>query len=266
MDTPLSRRLGIRVDDLRRDPRSGIRVARDLGCGVIELGATGGDVSPENLSSTGRRDLARHVRSLGLTLGALGAESPRGGLIDPRHGERVLDQTLRIIELARDVGAGVVTTAVHAPPPDDTGGLDRLREALATLADRADRTGAILSLTPRGATPLWLLNELKRVGCPQLRACLDAGDWLAAGADPVEVAATWSDRLGWVLARDATRGAPGHPGHEVTPGAGELDPDSLLAGLDGAAYGGPIVLARRGGDDPLGEFRAAAQAWRSRLP
>ena len=253
---------GVCADDLRLPPRDAIRAARDLGFGVVEIGATSGDVSPAGLGSTGRRDLLRHVGSLGIQLGALGAAPAGRGFADPREGERALDQTLRIIELAADLRTPVVTTRVVVPAADDAAAAGRVREALAAIADRANLTGTTLAVASAGADPAWLAAIIDDLRCPQLQAWLDTGDWLSRGVSPGRAAEQWSGHVGWTHVRDALAGSSDRPGHEVRQGAGTLDLPALAAVLDAAGYAGPLVLARHDSDAPARDLSAALRMWR----
>src|SRR5262249_48752132 len=147
-----------------------------------------------------------------------------------------LDQTLRVLDLAAELRAPVVTTAVTLAQSDESA-RDRLREVFSILADRADRTGVHLAISPHGAEPEWLTQAINDLKCQNMKACLDSADWLARGLDPGEVASRWSGQLAWTHIRDAAIGSPERPGYEVPPGAGALDPARLLSSLQGAGYG-----------------------------
>jgi len=255
------RRFGVRVDDLRMDIRDALRTARDMGYSTVEIGARSGAVAPDQLTRSGRRDLVRHVASLGLELGALGAAPPGRGYGDPRTGSQALDLTLRIMELAADVGAAVVTTTVEAPPDDDAGAAGRIREALTFFAAQADRTGRALAIMERGGSPEWLLSAVRAVGFPNLGICLDTGETLARGVDPGDAAAQAAGAIKWVHLRDAIAGSADRPGREAAPGEGSLDLAALIAALDGVGYGGPLIAVRGAGTNPKDDFRRAIAVW-----
>lgn len=260
--TNLRNRLGARLDDLRLEPREALRVARDIGFSTIEMSAAAGPLSPPQLSRTGRRDLLRHVSSLGLELGALTAASQGKAYADPRQAEAAVERMLRILELAAELGTPVVTTAVAVPGQEDRQGLDRIREAFSLFAAQADRTGRRLAVAPRGVQPEWLVRLVRELNCPNVQTCLDSGELIARGVDLRTALELSAGHLGWIHLRDALSGSPDSPGQEAAPGQGDLDLESLLAGLHAAEYGGPLVMARSGGSNPTEEFRAAYDLWR----
>src|SRR3990172_3500507 len=68
MQAPL---MGVDVEDLRLPIKDAIRRAAELAFEAIEIPTAAGETAPRNLSSSGRRHLARFVQDLGLKAAAL---------------------------------------------------------------------------------------------------------------------------------------------------------------------------------------------------
>lgn len=80
-------RLGLDLGDLRLPAKEAIRAASELSMSTIEIPSAAGELSPEHLSSTGRRHLARYVAGLGLDIAALRADVPGAHFTDPAGAE-----------------------------------------------------------------------------------------------------------------------------------------------------------------------------------
>lgn len=257
-DRPL---LGVRLTDYGVDVRRGLAIARHQGFRVVELDALEGDLAPERLSSTGRRDLARQLASHALALGALNAELHQVTFDDPRSGEWAVERTLAVLDLAADLRAGCVVTRVDCRDPADPAARERIAEVLALLADRADRIGVRVAVKPGNVGLNEVAAELRRRACPSLGACLDSGELIMRGIDMGEAAANLAGLIQWAHVRDAVRGSAGMPGYETAPGAGRLNPLEFLRALQAADYHGTIVLCRRGGVRPIDELEMAKDMW-----
>lgn len=253
--------LGVRIADYGVDVRRGLSIAREQGFRVVELDTLEGDLAPDRLSATGRRDLARQVASHALALGALNAELRQITFDDPRRGELAVERTLAVLDLAADLRAGCVVTRVDCRDPADPAARERIAEVLALLADRADRIGVHVAVKPGGFGIEGLAAELNRRACPSLGACLDSGELIMRGIDLGETAANLAGLIQWAHVRDAVGGDAGMPGYETAPGAGRLNPLEFLRALQAADYHGTMVLCRRGGDRPIDELEMARKAW-----
>ena len=182
------------------------------------------------------------------------------GYGDGAGGERRLDMVLDVLRLARQLGVPVVSTTMGTVG-DDSPAASRNRDALAVMADHADRIGVTLAIETSGIAATDLDSVLRQIGCPKLTACCDAGAMLMGGDDPHRVADTLPGRIGLVRARDAMSGTPEAAGHEVAFGGGELDSRRFLAALAAAGFGGALVLT----DTASGQAARNLSAARERL-
>src|SRR3989304_886848 len=101
--------IGVDVDDLHLPIKEAFRKAAELKFNLVEIPAVMGEATPRNLSSSGRRHLARYVDGLGLGVAALAADMPTLRLTDPNSVDERVARTCEIIDLAKDLKARIVS-------------------------------------------------------------------------------------------------------------------------------------------------------------
>jgi len=233
--------LGLRLDP-SRPIREQIREAAGLGARGVVLDAIG-DLAPNRLGDTGRRELRHLLRSAELTLTALSLPTRR-----PFDTIDQLDDRLRRAEAAFTMGYELGTTLVLArvggiPAESDAPARDTFLGAVRELGRRADHRGVRLAVetgTDSGADLRALLDGLASHG---LAASIDPGALMQNGHDPVEATRALGPWVAHAYAGDAT-GAPvlnvsvrrsGFP-----PGA--LDWEEYLGALEEVNYRGCLTV------------------------
>jgi sugar phosphate isomerase/epimerase len=252
--------LGLRIDPAR-PVREQIYDAAKMGARGVVLDAIG-DLAPQRLGETGRRELRHLLRTVELSLVALSIPTRR-----PFDTTDQLDERIRRADgafaLAYELGTNLVLARVGPIPPDE----DQERRAvfttaLASLGQRADHRGIRLAIET-GTEPGQKLKEfLDSLGLVGLAASIDPSALLRAGIDPV---ATAGELAGWVA--HAYAGSPGgsysassHPrGFGFAPGV--LDWENYLGTLEEIGYSGFLTVW----PDPAGEARAQYLAVVNRL-
>jgi sugar phosphate isomerase/epimerase len=175
---------------VRFDPASSlrdqIRQAATLGAKGAVIEATG-DLHPDRLGDSGRREVRHLLRSVELSSVALVLPT-RSSFDHTDDLDARLRRADRAFALAYDLGMRMVLVRTGAVPPE--GEADAARraiysDALGELARLADHRGIRLALetgTESGAT---LRAFLEAMGTPALGASVEPGALLAAGIDPV---------------------------------------------------------------------------------
>ncbi|HNQ22094.1 MAG TPA: sugar phosphate isomerase/epimerase [Phycisphaerae bacterium] len=258
--------LGIDLDDLRLPTKEGLRAARELGGDVVELGAAAGEVTPEGLSTSGRRHLQHLVGTLGLKLAALSAEVPHTRLTDPSTVEERVERTCRILTLAADMGVRVVTASAGALTHPETGEPAPLAlEALRRIGDQADTCGVCYALRPAHDTAQPLVRLFDQLDCPALALGVDPAAMVMLGHNPLSVIERLPNAIVLAHARDGTVGSAGRAGHETRLGEGEVDLVGFWQALADAGYGGPHILRRLDSETPRADLEAARDLIRRAL-
>jgi len=234
-----------------------------MGFRAVEIGAVRGDLAPAQLSASGRQEVGRLLRHLGMDAGALTADMGGPGLADPAAVDDRVHQIRMILELAADVRLPMVATETGPLLEPHTGAVSPVAAgALAYLAEHADRVGTVLAVQAGADPPEHLDRALRQIACPSLRVCLDPALLAQSGHDPVSAVGSLAESIALAHLGDATMGGPDRPGREVPLGRGNLDLPGYLAELAAAAYAGPIILRRREAQRPFEELAAARETLR----
>jgi sugar phosphate isomerase/epimerase len=248
---------GIHLGDLRKPLRDGMAAASRIGFRTIEIPAARGDASPEQLSKTGRRELIRVTGGLGLTAAALSADLPSYALSRDEMIDEAVARTSRIISLARDLGVRGVRLPVAFFTEDQE--RDNVVEGLRALGAAADGAGVRLAIQPVRDEVQAVGSVMQAVGCDSLSVCLDPGELIMTGRDPLKTLAELGGRLSLSHLRDAIAGTPEHAGRETRWGEGDLDWFAWQATLEAAGFTGPSILRRTGSDHAARELAEARE-------
>ncbi len=249
--------VGVNLGDLRLGARGSLARAADLRFDAIEIPAAAGELSPHELSESGRRHLSRLVSGMGLKVASLSADIRAARLTDPASVDQRVARTVEILELARDLGVTVVTSAVGALTHPDTGEPSPVAlEALRAIGERADLLGCAVAIRPSHDTAERLGGVLDALGCPALRVGLDPAGMAMVGVNPLPIVERFADRLSLIHARDATAGTARGAGRETTLGQGDIDFERLYDLLDAADYHGAHIIRRIDAERPLADLVA----------
>jgi L-ribulose-5-phosphate 3-epimerase len=238
-------KISLLADDLQLPPKDALRTAARLGAAGVQLYATRGELAAENLSGSGRRDLARFIRSLGLDWTALCGDMGGGRFADAAHAQQFVERTKRVLEMAREVGVPVVTAHAGPIPADADDPLARqIAEAVREVGDFADRVGVIYALETGHESVETLAGLIRRLGNPALGVNYDPANVILRGEDPIEGIEPVAGRICYVHAKDAVAGG-GSGGRIVPLGEGQLDYPQFLAALEEFGYGGTHCIETR---------------------
>ena len=132
--------IGVILESFRLPIREAISAAAQLGVQGIQAYATRGELSPENMTLSKRREFLDMVRSHGLTISALCGDLGHG-FGDREKNPMLIEKSKRILDLALELGTDIVTTHIGVVPKDKSH--DRykvMQEACYELASYAKRT------------------------------------------------------------------------------------------------------------------------------
>jgi sugar phosphate isomerase/epimerase len=248
-------KLGVTLASLGLPFRQALGEARRLGVAGVQADAVG-DLAPDRLTETGKREVRRLLSSHGLELTAVGCPM-RHGLDEPTNLQPRIDHVCRVSTLSFELGAGVVVVSAGRMAYEPVDPREAVfRESLLAVGRHADRVGAVLALSTgleSGETLERVLGELDTGG---LRVNYDPAAMLIGGFDPVDNLSPLKDRLAHTYARDARRINPSRI-EDVPIGHGDIDWLQYLGTLGGLDYRGYVVIARETGSNRLPETAAA---------
>ncbi len=248
--------IGVCVDDFRLSAQEGLREAARLGFGLVEIGAARGQISPAELSHSGRRHLKRFVGGLGLSITALRADAGPAIAIEGSGADQQLQLAKDVIELARDIEVQIVCVSLGSFNGDDAKNHEPFKEVLHHLADHADKLGRFVAIETVADKPGELSRLLAELSCPFLKVSYDPGALLMVGLDPLAAIEPLADDIVLAHMRDATLGSPQRPGREANLGQGNLSVQAYLAHLAQAGYEGGQIIRRAHSDSPIADLQS----------
>lgn len=238
-------KIGLRLECLELPFRRALAEAERLGVGGVQFDAVG-ELSPETLSQTGRRQIRHLLRTHNLEMTALGCPL-RHGLDEAANLDARLEHVRKVLSLSFELDARIAIVQagrIEADAKADAPGNRLLTESLLTLGQYGDRVGATLCLETGLEAPDALQTFLDRFDTGGLGVNLDPANLLLNGFDPCAAIPTLGQRIKHVHARDARKG---RSSTEVPLGHGSIDWLLLLARLTEIEYRGWLVLNREEG-------------------
>ena len=239
-------RLGVVLEPLGLPPRKSFERAASLGAICVQFDVAG-DLRPEALTQTGRREVKTILRSLGLQLAAVQVPLRRGLDVADDQQERI-DHIRKAIDFAGELGAGcLVIPCPKLPADSETARSKVLKETLAAIGlhglHRCAAVALECGIDSAETLEVWLTPEVP------LQVAFDPANFLANGHDPIAVLSKLARHIVHVQARDVRSGTLSGGAKEVAVGAGDVEWIPLVATLD--AYdelaGVSVVVDREDG-------------------
>ena len=266
--------IGVIADSFRKPMPEALRMAARLGAKGVQVYATKGEMSPEELVGQKMLDFKHMVADNGLVISALCGDLGRGfGNADLNPS--LIERSKRILDLAKELGTNVVTTHIGVTPADAAHPRFRIMQdacgQLAQYADSLDAHFAIETGPETAATLKMFLDSLRSTG---VAVNLDPANLvMVTGDDPVSAVHTLKDYIVHTHAKDGVRlqnrdpeviyglvnGDPGaDPAYEEVPlGAGSVPFKAYLQALTDIGYKGFLTIEREVGDDPAADIKRA---------
>ena len=275
--------IGVILDSFRTDIPTALDKAVSVGAQGLQVYATRGEMSPDELTGQKRKDFKKAVEDHGLAISALCGDLGQG-FGNPKKNPELIEKSKRILDMAVELGTNVVTTHIGVVPADPRHPRYQiLQDACGQLAEYADSLNAHFAIEtgPEKATTLrCLLDGLHSTG---VAVNLDPANFvMVTGDDPVKAVYTLREYIVHTHAKDGIQcyaEAPevvysGHSEDDVivtSPafieeplGEGAVDFDRYLKALEDIGYKGYLTIEREVGDDPEGDIRKAVQFLKSK--
>ncbi len=251
--------LGLRIET-DADVRDRIRRAAEAGARGVVLDAIG-DLSPDRLSETGRRELRHALASVELKLIALNLPTRRPFDSPDRLDDRI-GRAERAFQLAYELGTNLVLIRLGEIPAENDPALPRrvvLESAVRDLERRADKHGITLAIDTDVNDPARLCSLLSKFPSPVLAASVDPGELLRGGHDPVQATRDLGNRLAHAHASDSA--GSNRPAKLANPrgfgfAPGVVDWEEMLGALEESGYRGFLTVRPDPDDDPIARFQA----------
>ncbi len=245
-------RIGIRLESLGLPLRRALSEVRRLGVSGVQLDAVG-DLAPNQLTQTGRRELQVLLRANNLELTALGCPL-RHGLSVAEGQEARIEHVRKVLTMSYELGPRrVIVHAGRVPPDPATAESNRMIEALLVLGHHGDRVGAVLALETGLETGEVLNTFLSRFDTGGLGVNLDPANLVMNGFDPYESARALHGKVVHCHAKDVRAGSASRSAQEVPLGHGDIDWMLFLGVLEEIEYRGWLAIERESGTQRLAD-------------
>lgn len=268
--------IGVILDSFRCSIPDALQKAEALGVQGLQVYATHGDMSPDQLTGAKLHEFKDRVASHGLTISALCGDLGQG-FADQRQNPGLIEQSRRILELAGELGTPIVTTHIGVVPADSNQDTYKImQEACRRLAEYADAMQARFAVETGPEIASRLKTFLDSLGSRGVSVNLDPANFImVTGDDPVAAVYTLKDYIVHTHAKDGRklRDVPAEIIYsnieaniqeaaafiELPLGQGDVDFPAYLKALDDIGYKGFLTIEREVGEQPEQDIRLAVE-------
>ncbi len=274
--------IGVMLDSFRTGVAEALDKAKALGAQGIQVYATRGEMSPREMTSSRRREFLQAVKDHGLVISALCGDLGQG-FGNPEKNPELIEESKRILDLAKDLETEVVTTHIGVVPEDKTHPRYAImQEACGQLAAYADSMGAHFAIETGPEKAVTLKSFLDGLHSTGVAVNLDPANFvMVTGDDPVQAVYTLKDYIVHTHAKDGRRL------HYVDPeilygmvesemlndasfielplGQGDVDFPQYLKALDEIGYKGFLTIEREVGKNPEADIALAVTFLKERI-
>ena len=251
-------KIGVMIESFRLGVRKGIEKAAEVGADGFQIYVTSGEMYPDNMSQSGRRDFLRFVNDNGLVISAL-----CGDFGQPYTREEGLDEliakTEKVIDLAVDLKTPVITTHIGVVEEDPAAKSRKIMaDALNHVGAYADGKGVVFA-TETGPEPGPVLADfIASLKTDAVKANFDPANLAMKGFGVIEGVESLAPYIVHTHAKDGIQKDDGS-GEEVPLGEGDVPWDEYIAAMDKIGYTGFYTIEREVGEDPEADVRKAVE-------
>jgi L-ribulose-5-phosphate 3-epimerase len=263
--------IGVLAESFKTSLDDALSIAENIGLKGVQIYATKGEVSPENLSKEKRKEILSKVKSHGLVISALCGDLGCG-FTDPEKNPSLVDKSKRILELAKELETDIVTTHIGVVPEDKNNKRFQIMfeacRSLAEFAESMDAHFAVETGPERAKTLKAFLDTLDSKG---VAVNYDPANLaMVTGDDPVEGVYTLKDYIVHTHAKDGKKLKDSDPEViygmkesdmladasfiELPLGTGSVDFKQYLKALDEIGYKGFLTIEREVGGNPKNDI------------
>lgn len=267
--------IGAISNSFRLPTRESIKKVKEVGATGFQIYTTKGDMHPDNLTKTQRKELLKFIKDEGLVVSALCGDFGHG-FGNAEKNPELIEMSKKIVELAKDLETNVVTTHIGVVPTDESNPRYAIMQAACyELAACADSMEAHFAVETGPETSAVLKKFLDSLGSKGVAVNLDPANLvMVTGDDPVKAVYTLKDYIVHTHAKDGRKLddrdpeviyglKPGNaivtsPAFVELPlGEGDVDFDNYLKALKDIGYNGFLTIEREVGDSPEKDIKMA---------
>lgn len=271
--------IGVMADSFRLPFEQAIIKAHEIGADGVQIYAVSGDFTPLNLNAQKRRDVNRLLKENNLVVSALCGDFGGHGFAVREENVEKIEKSKRVVDLALDLGANIVTTHIGVVPEDKN--CERykiMQDACNELAAYAFAHHAYFAIETGPEPAERLKGFLDSLDSKGVAVNLDPANLvMVAGDDPVKAVYTLKDYIVHTHAKDGVMLKKTDPNiiynffadggiedfhledyfRELPLGEGNVDFPEYFKALDDIGYHGFLTIEREVGENPEKDIRTA---------
>ena len=246
----IRQRLGVVLESLRLNIKEGIKTASALGFKGIQINATQNELSPEDLSQTGRRELKRILDISKLHLCALSGELG-AGFINENQFDFLIKRTKQIINLALDLQTTIITIQI-GKIPTETGSAhwNTVSSVLNEIGMHAENYGCRLAARASFDSFSTVKEYLTSLQTQGIRLIYDPATFMLNNLDPIKGLYELHEYIEHTSLWDTRQTGEGR-NIEVPIGEGVTPVEEFVSTLESIGYYGFYVINSKGTPQPI---------------
>jgi sugar phosphate isomerase/epimerase len=274
-------KIGVMTDSLRLPLpiTESLKHVAELGAQGIQVYTVSGEMAPESMDAAKRKAFQKACADLKLEIAALCGDLGGHGFQVEQDNVAKVERSQRIVDLAVDVGAKVVTTHIGVIPEDSKSAIyQTMKRACQTLGQYAEKKGVTFAIETGPEPAVRLKRFLDDCGTRGIGVNFDPANLvMVLGEDIPAAVQTLKDHIVHTHAKDGVRHKPCDPEQvyhsfaiggieglhigdffaEVPLGKGQVPWDAYLQSLSGIGYKGFLTIEREIGADPIKDITEA---------
>jgi len=275
-------KIGVLLESFHKPVSQALKMASELGVDAVQVYATKGELSPENLKGQALSDFKKAVADSGLTISALCGDLG-GGFMEPAANPKRIEKSKAILDLAKELGTNIVTTHIGIVPADvNSERFQIMQEACYQLAEYANSLEAHFAVETGPETAVTLKRFLDTLGSKGVAVNFDPANFvMVTGDDPVKGVFTLADYIVHTHAKDGIKLYDLDPEKIYNPaadviitspafvemplGQGKVDFGGWIDALRQIGYDGYLTIERETGENPAADIGTAVQFLKNQL-
>lgn len=269
-------KLGVMLESFQLPWKEAVACAVQLGADGVQIRATDGEFSPSAMTKEKRSELINVLSENGLAISALCGDLGKG-FGNRELNPALIEQSKRIIDLAKLLETDIVTTHIGVVPADKNHERYKImQEACFELARYADSCQAHFAVETGPETSLTLKGFLDELGSTGVAVNLDPANLvMVTGDNPVKAVENLKKYIVHTHAKDGRKLLDRDPEIiygvseaemlqdtafiELPLGEGDVPFKEYLAALTGIGYDGYLTIEREVGANPKADIMKAAE-------
>ncbi len=255
--------------------REKLEKSASVGAQGVQLYATSGELAPENMNAAKIAEVRDMVASNGLVISAVCGDLGGGGFRNAEDNKWKVEKSKRIMDLALELGANVITTHIGVVPEEMNDARKNMSEACNELAEYGDKMGAYFAIETGPEPAERLRGFIESLSAKAVRVNFDPANLaMVIGEKTCDSVASLRDYIVHTHAKDGimiNKTNPeiiyGHLKHEeveaieyfreVPLGEGSVDFDGYLKFLNDTGWNGFLTIERECGNNPEEDIKKA---------